>query len=446
MVQSKKSFWYSSIGNGKLNELDTDDKLAAFTSLAALLTFVVSLVYFLIDLTFGNKLELYLAFSVTLVSLLVVYLSKKALPISARIIFIVGANMIISVAVLLEPIETGVAMLFTVVFIGAILGFGSKSTQITLILLGFIVLSTLISILYSPFQKLNFTQEYLQVIFKINLLVTIFLSSSLVYFALILNLRSEERLKKSTFLIQEKNNELAKVNSELDRFVYSASHDLKSPITSALGLINLLRLTDSHSETNMYLNMMEGRLNHLNKFIGDIVSYSRNSRQTLNLTTIKLKDLINSYLKGLEFLPEASSIQVKVEVPDNLTIISDETRLEMVLGNIITNAFKYYDPTKEHSFVRIKSFVNGLSVQIEIQDNGVGIQNDYLNKVFDMFFRGHHKAKGAGLGLYIVKETLEKLNGSILVESKVGEGSQFTINLPIKYPSEPISDSIRTKN
>ncbi len=436
MTLSKTSFWNSLLGNNK-NQSDNDDKLAAFTSQAAILTCIVSLVYLLIDLQFNNTVELYLALSVTLVSLCVIFVGRKGLHISARVIFIVAVDIIIGIAVLLEPIETGVAMLFSVAFIGTILGFGSKDTRITLVLLGFTVLSTIISILYSPFEKQLFTSQYLKTIFFINLFITIFLSSFLVYLAIILNLRSEASLKKSKLQIQEKNDELAKVNSELDRFVYSASHDLKSPITSVMGLINLSRLTDNPNEVKSYLNMMEGRLIHLNKFINDIASYSQNSRQALNLSTVKLKDLIDSYLSGLAYLPEASMVQVKIEVPDDLTIISDATRLEMVLGNIISNAFKYCDPAKENSFVNIRSVVNGRSLQVEVQDNGVGIPKDYLNRIFDMFFRGDHKAKGAGLGLYIVKETLEKLNGSILAESKVGVGSKFTINLPIKYKKEP---------
>ncbi len=436
MEQSKITFLSTSSSNYNVNESDKGDNLEAFTLQAAILTGIVSLIYFLIDLKFNNTLELYLALGVTFVSLCVFYLGKKGLQVSARIVFIAGADILISVAVLLEPIETGVAMLFIIAVIGTILGFGSKHTTITLTLLGFIVLSTLISILYSPFEKQIFTSQYLKVIFYTNLFITIFFSSFLVYLALILNMRSAERLKKSMLLIEEKNEELAKVNSELDRFVYSASHDLKSPISSVLGLINVSRLTDNHIEIKNYLNMMEGRLLHLSKFIGDIASYSQNSRVSLNLTTVKLKNFIENYVAGLTYLPEASALKIKIEVPNELTIISDETRLEMVLGNIITNAFKYYDPSKEYRFVNIRSTVNEMSLQIEIQDNGVGIPSEYSDKIFDMFFSSDHKAKGAGLGLYIVKETLEKLNGTILVESKVGVGSKFKINLPIEYHSD----------
>jgi hypothetical protein len=204
MEQSKISFLSTSSSNTNVRESDSGDKLEAFTLQAAILTGIVSLIYFLIDLKFNNTLELYLALSVTVVSLCVIYLGKKGLQISARIIFIAGADVLISVAVLLEPIETGVAMLFIIAFIGTILGFGSKHTTITFNLLGFIILSTLISILYSPFEKQIFTSQYLKVIFYTNLFITIFFSSFLVYIALILNMRSEERLKKSMLLIEEK--------------------------------------------------------------------------------------------------------------------------------------------------------------------------------------------------------------------------------------------------
>jgi signal transduction histidine kinase len=126
-------------------------------------------------------------------------------------------------------------------------------------------------------------------------------------------------------------------------------------------------------------------------------------------------------------------VKVSIEVPHHLTIISDKTRLEMVLGNIISNAFKYYDSSKGNSFIAIKLIANESTIEIEIEDNGIGIPNDYLGKIFDMFTRAHETAKGAGLGLYIVKETLLKLNGSIRVESNVGAGSKFTILLPVHY-------------
>ncbi|MFM7858801.1 MAG: sensor histidine kinase, partial [Flammeovirgaceae bacterium] len=339
-------------------------------------------------------------------------------------------------AVFLEPFEAGTGMLFSVVVTGTIVGFGLNNSKITLFLLGFTVCSVLVTTFYSPFAKETFAPGYLEFVFRVTLLVTIFFNSFLVYLAIRLNFLSESRLEKSALQVQEKNNELVKVNRELDRFVYSASHDLKSPISSLLGLVNLSRLIRDPAELTSHFNMMEERLIHLEKFISDIANYSRNARQTLRLSTVNVRKLIDNYLTGLKHLPEAQSIKVKIEVPHDLTIISDETRLEMVLGNIISNAFKYCDLSKQSSFVTIKATTNDSTLEIEIEDNGIGIPNDYLDKIFEMFTRAHEAAKGAGLGLYIVKETLLKLHGSIEVESNLGVGSKFTLQLPKHYASD----------
>lgn len=420
----------------------TDKKLAAFTTQAGILAFIVSIVYFLIDLQFKNTFEVYLAIGIALVSLVVVYVNQKGFHNSARIISIIGADVIISCAIFIEPFEVGTVMIFIVVFVGAIVGFGLKNTRITVFLMGFTILSIFVSTFYSPFEKEIFSPAYIKFMFRFNFFITSFLTSFLVYLAIRLNYLAESALKKSKLQIQKKNNELAKVNSELDSFVYSASHDLKSPISSLKGLVNITKLTHEPTEVKSYLDMMEGRLIHLDKFISDIANYSRNARQVFNLSKINLRDLIENYLKGLEFLPNAGSIQVKIDVHHDFRINSDTTRLEMVLGNIISNAFKYYDPAKKQSFVSISASVSGSNTIIEIQDNGIGIPSDYLNKIFDMFVRAHSQSTGAGLGLFIVKESLEKLLGSIEVTSEEGIGSKFKITLPNEYAPEVLE----TKN
>jgi signal transduction histidine kinase len=436
MPLSKVSLSKSLSGNSIKSLSRSDAKLVVFTSLAGILTFIVSIIYFLICIQFNINFDKYLAFAIAVISLLAIYINKKGFHNSARIILIIGADTTICLSTLVDPIDTGTGMLFIIVFIGSIVGFGLKNIKITVILTIFTAFTTVISILDLPFDRQTYTTDYLEFIFRVNFIVTIIMSAFLVYLLTRLNYRSETSLKKSKLQVQDKNNELAKVNSELDRFVYSASHDLKSPISSVRGLINVAKLTDDHIEIKSYLDMMEGRLIHLDKFISDIASYSRNARQTLNLSRVPLKVLIENYLHGLEYLLSNKSINVKIEVPDDLVMISDETRLEMVLGNIISNAFKYFDPSKDNSFVNIRSTINGLGIQIEIEDNGIGIPSDYLHKIFDMFVRAHDKAKGAGLGLYIVKETLEKLNGTIEVRSEVDIGSKFIITLPMEYESE----------
>jgi signal transduction histidine kinase len=427
------SFWKKFPISNTENLSPTDLKLVIFTTQAGILCFAVSVVYIFIDVTFNKTLDLFFASGAAITSVVSVYLNRKGFHNAARIVLIVGADIVISCAVFLEPFEAGTGMLFSVIVTGTIVGFGLNNSKITLFLLGFTVCSVLVTTFYSPFEKESFSPGYLEFVFRVTLLITIFFNSFLVYLAIRLNFLSESRLEKSALQIQQKNNELVKVNSELDRFVYSASHDLKSPITSLRGLVNLSRLIHDPSELKSHFSMMEERLIHLDKFISDIANYSRNARQTLRLSSVNVRKLIDDYLTVLMHLPEANSVKVSIEVPHHLTIISDKTRLEMVLGNIISNAFKYYDSSKGNSFIAIKLIANESTIEIEIEDNGIGIPNDYLGKIFDMFTRAHETAKGAGLGLYIVKETLLKLNGSIRVESNVGAGSKFTILLPVHY-------------
>lgn len=176
--------------------------------------------------------------------------------------------------------------------------------------------------------------------------------------------------------------------------------------------------------------MMEGRLIRLDKFIKDISDYSRNSRLPLNIGEVNIKSFINDVLENLQFYPGAEKIKLEINVSDELTIQSDPTRMQILLGNLLSNAFKYRDRAKTDSFIKINAHNNATHVDISIEDNGIGIHPDYVTKIFEMFFQGYEKSDGSGLGLYIVKETLEKIKGTISVETELEKGSTFKVTLP----------------
>jgi signal transduction histidine kinase len=111
---------------------------------------------------------------------------------------------------------------------------------------------------------------------------------------------------------------------------------------------------------------------------------------------------------------------------------SDATRVRIVLANLLSNAFKYSKPAKENAFIKIGSIRTPTHIEIAIHDNGTGIDQQYLPKIFDMFFQANDNSEGSGLGLYIVKETLEKIQGEIRVQSEVGKGTEFVITLPVE--------------
>ena len=129
-------------------------------------------------------------------------------------------------------------------------------------------------------------------------------------------------------------------------------------------------------------------------------------------------------------MPEASGIKIEFLCESENSLHSDVIRLKTILTNILSNSIKYSDRNKSHRFIKVKASVSESICMITVEDNGLGIEPQYLNKIFDMYFRAHANIKGTGLGLYIVKDTIDRLQGKIEVESEPGKGTKFHIELP----------------
>jgi signal transduction histidine kinase len=196
------------------------------------------------------------------------------------------------------------------------------------------------------------------------------------------------------------------------------------------GLLQLTKMESDAKELKSYHEMMEGRVANLDKLIRDITDYARNSRQPIALGNTAVKKLILDAIENLRFFPGSENVKIHRQVPDDMMITTDLTRLQIILNNLISNAFKYYDSKKNNSFIRISSKEQRDKIIFTIEDNGIGIPHDSLNRIFEMYTRAHEQSFGSGLGLYIVKETVEKLQGNIHVQSSVGEGSIFTLEIP----------------
>jgi signal transduction histidine kinase/ligand-binding sensor domain-containing protein len=236
------------------------------------------------------------------------------------------------------------------------------------------------------------------------------------------------------YVIEKRNRELRKLNSELDRFVYSASHDLRAPLASILGLIAVARL-DKGSNTEEYLNMIEKSIHKLDGFIRDIIDFSRNSRLELDTEPIHFEPMIHEIIDELKYMDERGLIQKKVEVNGSGVFYTDKKRLAIILRNLISNAYKYHNPYAENNFVQVTVNYSAKEVTIQIADNGIGIAEEHVPNIFKMFYRAIENNNGSGLGLYIVKETAEKLKGSISVRSVLGQGTTFELKLTSVKPS-----------
>lgn len=230
--------------------------------------------------------------------------------------------------------------------------------------------------------------------------------------------------------IKQKNEELIKINIELDRFVYSASHDLRAPISSLLGLLEVARLENNMSAMEKLLDMQKRTLLKLDNFIQDIVNYSRNNRLKVTHEPVDFKTLIEGAFEQLHFMNQLNKLEQRILIAPDLNFLGDSKRITVILNNLISNAIKYADVTKPNPFVEVSVEKTEEGILLTVADNGEGIEELHLPKIFEMFYRATHLSTGSGIGLYIVSEIIQKVKGKIEVDSKKGVGSTFRIYLP----------------
>jgi PAS domain S-box-containing protein len=246
--------------------------------------------------------------------------------------------------------------------------------------------------------------------------------------------RDITKIKEAEEQLKNQNEELTTINSELDRFVYSASHDLRAPLLSVKGLLNMMKLDGEKENTGMYLNLIEKSINKLDRFITDVVHHSRNSRMEILPKEIDFAALINDSIESLKYMDDAEKVGSIINIDEQIKFFSDDSRLRIIFNNIISNAVNYRDKEKD-SFVKIDVKVKEDKAILTFTDNGIGIPPKFLEKIFVMFFRASADSKGSGLGLYIVKSVLDKLSGTISVESEVGVGTIIKVEIPSLEPA-----------
>jgi PAS domain S-box-containing protein len=224
--------------------------------------------------------------------------------------------------------------------------------------------------------------------------------------------------------------EIEQNNRELDRLVKILSHDLKAPMNSVSGLITLARDEKNPDEFVNYLNMMEKSLRKLETFTNDIISSLKNRGKTAD-AELNLYQLIQEIIEELRFAPGAERMKFVNAVRHELNLNSDKALLRSIFSNLISNAIKYSDETKQDSFVEVSCSEFPLIVEIRVRDNGIGISDEHHARIFETYYTVEKRPDSNGLGLSNVKDAVFKLNGTIDFESKSGEGTTFRIQLPV---------------
>jgi signal transduction histidine kinase len=225
--------------------------------------------------------------------------------------------------------------------------------------------------------------------------------------------------------------ELKLKNDELNNFVYSVSHGLRAPITSVEGLLNIMKLELQSKSTDLepFILLLEERMKSLDRFIHDILHYSQNIGAAVAREEIDFNQIISGCFEELEYLENTKDIQKSITIKGEI-FINDKVRVYEIFRNLISNAIKYADPEKEVKTLNITIHVLKKRADIAIKDNGLGIDKDILPKIFGMFYRGHESSQGSGIGLYLVKQAVDKMEGKIDVKSILKKGTEFSIQLP----------------
>jgi signal transduction histidine kinase len=241
-----------------------------------------------------------------------------------------------------------------------------------------------------------------------------------------------KRLEAEKMLIDQ-NAELIKINSELDSFVYNVSHNLRAPLLSIMGLINLTRIDIIASDNKIlhdYLNKIDYCAKKLDKTLCEILDYSKNARGELIYENLDLRSIFqDEYMKTM-YMEESDSIDYQIQIHQDIEFLSDKYRMSVIVSNLISNAIKYQDKSKKVKKIRVKGNINEKSAELSISDNGIGIDAKYQDKIFRMFYRATNLSVGSGLGLYLVRESISKLDGNISVRSIPNKGTTFYLSIP----------------
>ena len=217
-------------------------------------------------------------------------------------------------------------------------------------------------------------------------------------------------------------------NAELDVFFHRISHDLRGPISSLLGLSYLAKVDIKDERALQYIDKQHQQVERLNQLISGLINLTKLSNDGLAKVKIDFSKMIDECINYFDNLPNFVNVRFTIRIQPNLDFYSEWTLLNAIMQNLLENAIKY--SKGDLPYVDIRVYEQDNQVILEVEDNGQGIPHHHQPKIFEMFFRATNNATGSGLGLYILKRSVDRLKGTVELKSQVNEGSTFTVRLP----------------
>jgi len=347
----------------------------------------------------------------------------------AKIFLLSFLNVFFFIYAQITPPELGIYVFYFPWVAIAALVFDNKERNYRnlFILLSLVLILVLFISDFSLLSRWRVSTMETRIPFIINLVTSLAVTAVFIFMMISINDTTEQRLIDQTHQVQQKNLELQKTNEEMDRFVYITSHDLKAPLQSLRGLTQLAHTEDKPTE---YLNLIESQLIKTEAFIQELLGYSRNARTNLQTELVDIRKAAEEVVSSLRYAKNANQVEFEIIVRVKQAVPIDRMRLMIVLTNLVTNSVQYRKP---NGTTRVKIMVNPIEkgIQILVADNGIGIREEQRPHIFEMFYKGNAGSEKSGLGLFIVKETAEKMGGSVQLSSSENEGTCFRVELPV---------------
>jgi len=392
---------------------------------------IYSVIFTVVNYVISSIPEALITFSIVPLSIITVILYRSGYTLVSKLWNIIQFSAILSLLALTTSPATGILSFFIPSILGCMITLQGKERIYGYIGTAYnIAVVTFLATTDFRIGEMVYTEERLHKEWLMNYIGSSVATSIELIFIMLLTNKIQEKMLVNTRQLHTKNEDLIKANTELDNFVYRVSHDLRSPLLSVKGLLALVFVEPGlDKKTEGYLRMADKSINRLDETIREILEYSRNSRLSIKFEFFNIRKLTESIFDDLKYLASPTfNFSLEVHGPDE--ICSDGYRINTVLRNVISNAVKYQRKDIPNPSVAVFIRHSAMDVIIEIKDNGVGIPESSLPRVFDMFYRGTSAQVGTGLGLYICKEVLNKLGGTIKIRSEVNKGTTITIIFP----------------
>ena len=417
-------------------ELRHELKRALLTIQVTLVAIVVSFLFSLIDIAQGHYINAIVDSSATLVFIFSLYIISHGKISHGKLLVVIYACFTLLINGSKDGRHAGNEFLWFPIIGGVFLFFSYRERYFII----FGIIGIIISIILLEYTKYSFflnpaiDSELLYMNYLLSFSISVLMICFYMYYLIKANKDSEKKLVRLNNTLLNRNENLKKINNELDSFVYKASHDMRAPLTSLLGLIEVSRAETNLATLKEFSVMKEKSIRKLDSYIVDILNISRNARMEIEMREINFKEMVDGVFEQLYFLENVSSLRKNIVIEQKGGFYCDQARLNIIFSNLISNSIRYMDITKEESKIDILIKGNEEEVSIVISDNGQGISADHLSKVFNMFYRATDNSNGSGLGLYIVKETLLKLKGTIRINSEVRKFTTIELKIPNSIP------------